>query len=315
MAGLLNFMNNSKISTLLEVVTVKASNSSSASWRTLHKHLTVLNSVKNYTEISDLVGDFEVYLANKKFKPSYHTLLLKHFRSALRSIGYANYTDVKSLPSEKFNSTDFFTELELTILFSLECEDIQYSNLCKIMAFTGLRASDAVGLTEANIVDDTINYVCKKTNRPESIQTDQYVLDLIKEGNFGKPKNYLTIHRNWVAAAGINPDTTTHVFRHSYASNLIDTGVGIDVIRDRLGHASTFPTYIYSKTLTDYISVATQIDSDIFLLGKLNIAHLRDISRLMSLIDSTMVDKILAKYPCPITSIQDTKNLLIKRTI
>lgn len=307
-------MQNLKISTLLEVVTAKASNSSSASWRTLHKHLTVLNSVKNHTEISDLVGDFEVYLANKKFKPSYHTLLLKHFRSALKSIGYANYTDVKSLPAEEFNSTDFFTELELTILFSLECGDIQYSNLCKIMAFTGLRASDAVGLTEANIVDNTINYVCNKTNRPESIQVDQYVLDLIKEGNFGKPKNYLAIHRNWVAAAGLNPDTTTHVFRHSYASNLINTGVDIGVIRDRLGHASTFPTYIYSKTLTDYISVATQIDSDLFLLGKLNIAHPRDISRLMSLIDSSMIDKILAKYPCTITSIQDTKNLLIKRT-
>lgn len=306
-------MYNLKISTLLEVVTVKASNSSSSSWRTLHKHLTVLNSVKNYAEISDLVKDFEVYLVNKNFKPSYHTLLLKHFRSALKSIGYANYADVKSLPAEEFNGTDFFTELELTILFSLGCEDIQYANLCKIMAFTGLRASDAVGLTEANIVDDTISYVCNKTSRPESTQVDQFVLDLIKEGNFGRPKNYLTIHRNWVAAAGLNPDTTTHVFRHSYASNLINTGVDIGVIRDRLGHASTFPTYIYSKTLTDYISVATPIDRDLFLLGKLNIAHPRDISRLLSLIDSTMINEILTKNPYPITSTQDTKNLLIKR--
>lgn len=307
-------MNNFKISTLLEVVTARASNSSSASWRTLHKHLTVLNSVKNHAEISDLVKDFEVYLVNKNFKPSYHTLLLKHFRCALKSIGYANYADVKSLPVGKFNGTDFFTELELTILFSLECRDIQYSNLCKIMAFTGLRASDAVGLTEANIVDDTISYVCNKTSRPESIQADQFVLDLIKEGNFGKPKNYLTIHRNWVASAGLNPDTTTHVFRHSYASNLINTGVDIGVIRDRLGHASTFPTYIYSKKLVDYISVATQIDSDLFLLGKLNIAHPRDISRLLSLIDSTMINEILTKNPYPITSTQDIHNLLIKRT-
>ncbi|MGK8487801.1 tyrosine-type recombinase/integrase [Nocardia asiatica] len=63
----------------------------------------------------------------------------------------------------------------------------------------------------------------------------------------GGPLSYSTAHYRWswyCPAVGV--DIEIHQLRHSHATELINAGVSIEVVRKRLGHASTETTQIYA---------------------------------------------------------------------
>jgi integrase/recombinase XerC/integrase/recombinase XerD len=63
----------------------------------------------------------------------------------------------------------------------------------------------------------------------------------------GGPLSYDAAHSRWqgyCAAAGV--DIGIHQLRHAHATELINSGVSIEVVRRRLGHASTETTQIYA---------------------------------------------------------------------
>ena len=63
----------------------------------------------------------------------------------------------------------------------------------------------------------------------------------------GGPLSYDAAHNRWkkyCAAAGIG--IGIHQLRHAHATELINSGVSIEVVRRRLGHASTETTQVYA---------------------------------------------------------------------
>jgi site-specific recombinase XerD len=46
--------------------------------------------------------------------------------------------------------------------------------------------------------------------------------------------------------AGLDPAIRPHQLRHAFASNVADSGGGIDVVADLLGHASVSSSQVYS---------------------------------------------------------------------
>ena len=59
------------------------------------------------------------------------------------------------------------------------------------------------------------------------------------------------------AASGINPGSTTHTLRHSYATHLLEEGVSLRQISSYLGHESLDTTVIYTH-LTNVSEARTQ---------------------------------------------------------
>ncbi len=59
------------------------------------------------------------------------------------------------------------------------------------------------------------------------------------------------------AASGINPGSTTHTLRHSYATHLLEEGVSLRQISAYLGHESLDTTVIYTH-LTNVSEARTQ---------------------------------------------------------
>jgi site-specific recombinase XerD len=60
------------------------------------------------------------------------------------------------------------------------------------------------------------------------------------------------------AASGVNPASTTHTLRHSYATHLLEEGVSLRQISTYLGHESLDTTVIYTH-LTNVSEARTQV--------------------------------------------------------
>jgi integrase/recombinase XerC/integrase/recombinase XerD len=72
----------------------------------------------------------------------------------------------------------------------------------------------------------------------------------------GGPLSYDAAHSRWekyCAAAGV--EIGIHQLRHAHATELINSGVSIEVVRRRLGHASTETTQVYTE-LADQVADA-----------------------------------------------------------
>ncbi|AHH16897.1 phage integrase-like protein [Nocardia nova SH22a] len=63
----------------------------------------------------------------------------------------------------------------------------------------------------------------------------------------GGPVSYSAAHHRWQKYCGAaRVDIEIHQSRHSHATELINVGVSIEVVRKRVGHASTETTQIYT---------------------------------------------------------------------
>jgi integrase/recombinase XerC/integrase/recombinase XerD len=64
----------------------------------------------------------------------------------------------------------------------------------------------------------------------------------------GGPLSYDAAHHRWegyCAQAGVG--IGIHQLRHAHATELINSGVSIEAVRRRLGHASTETTQLYAR--------------------------------------------------------------------
>lgn len=124
-----------------------------------------------------------------------------------------------------------------------------------IMVTTGMRVSEVRALTYEQINMSTAQAVVKgKGNKERTIFFPSYIIEAIKlrekqEGEIFKGwEDRAYRYAIYLAFDRIGIKMSPHLLRHTFASNAINRGMRLDVLREILGHTSISTTQIYMHT-------------------------------------------------------------------
>ncbi|MCT4697126.1 MAG: tyrosine-type recombinase/integrase [Candidatus Cardinium sp.] len=182
-------------------------------------------------------------------------------------------TDVlKSLKGKK-RLPIFFQEKELLAfldqyLFPVNFPGLRDRLILELLYGTGMRLAELVALcqTDINLENGTVK-VLGKRDKARMIPFPKPLIQLItayireKEKldhpptpqlivtNTGKPAYPMFIYRvvkKYLAPTIRSSQHSPHIFRHTFATHLLDKGADLQAIKDLLGHASLSATQIYT---------------------------------------------------------------------
>lgn len=176
----------------------------------------------------------------------------------------------KALEKEQINLLlDSFTSDEVSI---------RDKAICEILYSSGIRISEAQGLNTDDI--DYENHMLRvfgKGSKERVTPFGKVALEAIESYHFGARKTFISKRKNKQSTnalflsqsgnrlsrqamydivkkaakrVGLESKISPHVFRHSFATHLIEGGADIRIVQELLGHSSIATTQRYTKTDT-----------------------------------------------------------------
>lgn len=187
---------------------------------------------------------------------------------------------------------DFLTPHELRkVLDAYKSPDELVGSLRRVcrcflfQAFTGLRVSDAKSLTYDNLIGEHVAFTSQKTQRTKltrKLKLNEIARGLIedafKESSMKKREGrlvdfYLDDHpynvalRSLAAFLEIEKHMTSHVGRHTFATNYLIAGGKVERLMRILGHSELDTTMVYVHLVEDYLDADMEGLADYFKLA------------------------------------------------
>ncbi|MDE5587023.1 MAG: tyrosine-type recombinase/integrase, partial [Bacilli bacterium] len=147
--------------------------------------------------------------------------------------------------------------------------DYRNKAMLELLYGTGLRISELLSLTlnDVDLVNCTVR--CMGKGRKERIvPINDFIIDSLSKylevrsqlekkerhnqlflNNHGKPitrQGFFKMLKKLLAEKGLNPNTSPHTLRHSFATHLLENGADLRVIQEMLGHSDISTTRIYT---------------------------------------------------------------------
>ncbi len=243
------------------------------------------NSVNNYLvdlnqfllsdneKASDLNAKIKSYISNlrkKKLKTSSinrKISTLKNFLKFLHTekmIKKINFQEFESLSNTK-KIPKAISKLQMEQIFmnlynSNQTNKELYILVLKLIYLSGLRISEALNLkwSDINHQDNSI-YVYGKGSKERKVYITEDFLDHLKY--FDKKNQFIfTLNNKKISARSVNKflencyknslikdKLSSHIFRHSFATTMLENNADIRHIQKLLGHSSISTTEIYTK--------------------------------------------------------------------
>lgn len=173
---------------------------------------------------------------------------------------------------------DFLTPAELKQVLeaynSINGLDEAMRRTCRcflFQCFTGMRVSDAKALTTDNMVGEYLVFMAEKTKRVKltrKLKLNKIALKLVADdasGRFGKHQDsslmrfykddqvYNRSLKNLAAWLGIEKKLTSHVGRHTFATNYLIAGGKVERLTKILGHSDIETTMVYVHLVEEYL--------------------------------------------------------------
>ncbi len=205
---------------------------------------------------------FYKYLVLNNEVPTNPFLLVSSPKKEKRIPKFINYENIEEI----FNYPDLNTK-----------EGQREKVILEILYSSGVRVSELVNikLKDIDFGEKTI-IICGKGNKERIVSFGEYALDMLNKyindgrkellGNIdseylivGNNKEKLTTRRieqiidNIIKHTSIKLNITPHVFRHTFATHLLDQGCDLIVVQELLGHTSLSSTEIYTHVSNEQI--------------------------------------------------------------
>jgi site-specific recombinase XerD len=237
--------------------------------KTVRRRVASVRSFYQYLEYEEIIKNnpFDKFHLNIKgpFRVP-KTMSLEEISRVLASAYGASPTlfpflsKLESKTAEKIdlnpNSEEFIWVRDVAVLELLFAGGLRVSELCKLehgdisadhlaIRINGKGNKErTIYLENIEVVKALIRYLIYR----EAVEVDNAYVFISK---FYKPLSTQAVRNlvdKYTRLAGIDKKITPHVFRHSFASLLLEEGVDIKYIQDFLGHSSISTTQIYLHT-------------------------------------------------------------------
>ncbi len=243
--------------------------------------------------LSNVRGFFEILASNGLGSSSRSRYLssIKHFHKFLlmSNLSSSNVTVAIELPLGKRHLPDALSVSEMRMLLHAYCPggvhavttshlEIRNRAMVELMYACGLRVSEVLVLKQSDVLFDVEllrvfgkgskerlvpvgqhavqwiqNY--QKMARPSllgTVVTDD-VLFLSIRGKKLSRMSVWSIVNDAAKAAGLSQHVHPHMFRHSFATHLLEGGADLRAVQEMLGHADIGTTQIYTHINREYI--------------------------------------------------------------
>ncbi len=140
---------------------------------------------------------------------------------------------------------------------------------------TGIRLSELINLTEKNLMlEENLVRIHGKGNkeriiplgmaaqkmilqyldiRPQYAEKDVENLFVLKTGKKMYPIAIQRMMKKYLSGTSNISKKSPHIFRHTYATHLLNAGAGIRVVKDLLGHENLSTTQVYTHLSIDHL--------------------------------------------------------------
>ncbi|WP_051280769.1 tyrosine-type recombinase/integrase [Anaerovorax odorimutans] len=242
--------------------------------KTVRRRIASIRSLFNYLEYEEIVPNnpFEKFHMNIKEPFRIPKTMCLEEISKILSTAYSDSPTLMPVMDKKYASLPMGARPRIRITSNefIWARDIA---VLELLFAGGLRVSELCDLELSDFSADHLMIRIKgKGNKERTIYLEnvevvnalnRYLLfrdvaevdcSHIFISKFGKPLSTQAVRNlveKYTKEAGITKKITPHVFRHSFASLLLEEGVDIKYIQDFLGHSSISTTQIYLHTTSN----------------------------------------------------------------
>lgn len=217
------------------------------------------------------------YNKSKSAAALYYRTLKSAFSKAV-VWNYLEDNPIKKIKAPKVPKSNpvFISENELNLILE-KTQDEQLKNIFKVAFFTGMRLAEILNMrsywidTQQNIISlKNSNDFTTKSKKERIIPIHPRITSIVIKQNsnsddfiFNRKINskynedYVSKQfKKALRAAKLNDQIHFHSLRHSFASNLVQKGVNLYVVKELLGHEDIKTTQIYSHLTQSSLSNA-----------------------------------------------------------
>lgn len=233
--------------------------------KTIKRKFACVRSLFHYLEYQDLIDQNPFHRFHLNIREPYRVRTAMSIEEVNKLLTTVYNDRPKKLRGQydplilKITSEEFIWIRDVAILELLFVGGLRVSELCCLrfedldlnyhaVMIHGKGNKERLIYLENNEVIDALNhylYFRKKVNR------DSSYLFISKFGQMLSTQAVRNLVTKYTRLSGLSKNITPHVFRHTFATLLLEEGVDIKYIQDFLGHSSINTTQIYLHTTTN----------------------------------------------------------------